>query len=346
MESKKTKGFFLVKNGPSTSAFESKSFPLRALKNDEVLIDSEAFGLNFADVMARKGLYREAPPLPCILGYELVGVIQEIGSDVPQSFIGKRVLAFSRFGGYARHVITSFNAVAIIGDAPFHEIMALGTQGATAYYMAQHMINLHQGERVLIHAAAGGVGSLLIQLAKRNGAIVYAKIGNEEKQEVVKSLGADFVIVNKSNNYDDQLRQLLKNEKLDVIFNPSSGSTYKKDLALLGAGGKLILFGAAELASAKWGIFSKLNFIRKMGFSPPIGLMMTSKSVLGVNMLKIADDKPEVLAKCMTEMIKKYELKEITSNKFQVFNETELAEAHDLLASGKSTGKLIIQWDK
>ena len=150
------------------------------LAND-VLIETEAFGLNYADVMARRGLYREAPAFPCVIGYEVVGTIIQTGSSVDITLIGKRVVAFTRFGGYAKHVITTKDAIAEIGKMPVNDALALATQGVTAYYMSNYISPVRTGEHVLIHAAAGGVGTLLIQLAKQAGAIVIAKVSSKEK---------------------------------------------------------------------------------------------------------------------------------------------------------------------
>ena len=132
-----TEGFVLVDIGAATKAFALAPIELSTLKADEVLIESEAFGLNYADVMARLGLYREAPPRPCVLGYELVGRVTEVGAAVDAQLIGQRVLAFTRFGAYARHAKTTANAIVSIGDMPAHEALPFATQGVTAHYMAE-----------------------------------------------------------------------------------------------------------------------------------------------------------------------------------------------------------------
>ena len=113
-----SEAIFLVRKGTAKQAFEKQKISLPALKDHEVLIESEAFGLNYADVMARNGLYREAPPMPCVIGYEVVGRIIEVGAKGNPNLVGQRVLAFCRFGGYGRHVITTQLAVLQIGDLP------------------------------------------------------------------------------------------------------------------------------------------------------------------------------------------------------------------------------------
>jgi NADPH:quinone reductase-like Zn-dependent oxidoreductase len=340
-----TEAFVLCKNGPSAQAFERRIIQLPELASDEVLIESEAFGLNYADVMARNGLYKEAPPLPCVLGYELVGIVKQVGKNCSSDWIGKRVLAFSRFGGYAKLVQTKVHAIVEVGDLPAEIAMSLSTQGVTAYYMSDFISPIRKNEHVLIHAAAGGVGSLLIQLAKRKGAIVYAKIGSEDKRELAIKLGADYVINYKTSAYELETKKLLGTNQLSASFNPVAGDTIKKDMKLLGPNGRLYLFGGSQMVGGKYGILSKLKFVWDMGFVLPIGLLMQSKSILGVNMLKIADNYPDVISTCLKDMLELYHKNEITTHVGGVFNENQMIEAHDLLESGKSMGKITVRWN-
>lgn len=344
MQKNETKAWVLKSYGKAHEAFELKPISLKKLAENEVQISVEAFGLNYADVMARLKLYREAPPLPAVIGYEVVGKISAIGEKVDANWMGKRVVAFTRFGGYAQEVITFDYAVAEIGSLSAAEAMALSTQFVTAYYMSSYLTNIFPGDRVLIHAAAGGVGTALIQMAKAKGAIVYAKIGSDAKTEIVRKLGADEVINYNVKDYEEQLKTKLGANRLDISFNPVAGSTFKKDWRMLGSGGRLILFGGSERSGKKWGLFSTLNFVRKMGIVVPIGLMMRSKNVLGVNMLKIADHRPEILTHCLREVVRMRLEQEIQVEVGASFSYESLAEAHELLESGKSTGKIVIFW--
>ena len=202
---------------------------------------------------------------------------------------------------------------------------------------------VHKGDKVLIHAAAGGVGTLLIQLCKLRGAEVVAKVGHESKETIVKELGADHVVNYRSNVYEDDVRSTLGG-KLDFSFNPAAGSTFKKDMALLGPGGKIVLFGASEFGAGKWGILSKLNFVRTMGKFRPIQLMMKTKSMLTVNMLEIADNRPEIMEECLRQVVALYldgKLKVIEGGSY---SSDQLVDAHKALAEGKTKGKLVVHW--
>ena len=335
---------YLIKNGEASTAFELRDHQVPAPESKEVRIKVEAFGLNYADVMARNGLYREAPPLPAVLGYEAVGTIDAVGTEMDTNLVGKRVVAFTRFGGYAQYAITKDFAFTEIDDLDAGKALSIATQYVTAYYMAYDVTNVFEGDRVLIHAGAGGVGTALIQLCKLRGCEVFATAGSQDKMDHMKNLGADHVINYRQTDYATAVNSALGNERLDVTFNPIAGSTFRKDFKLLGSGGRIILFGGSERSGKSWGILSTLNFLRKMGLILPIGTMMRSKSIIGVNMLKIGDNRPMVLKRSMknvAEMVVNGAVSPHVGGRFDV---KEIAEAHSFLESRKSIGKVIITW--
>ncbi|MEO0405235.1 MAG: zinc-binding dehydrogenase, partial [Bacteroidota bacterium] len=258
------KAAVLVKHGKASTAFEIKEIEDVKANPDQVLVQTEAFGLNFADVMARNGLYREAPPLPSVIGYDFVGKVIQ----APEEFnhlLGKRVAGLCRFGGYAELIATHPQAVAIVPeDMNAAEATALGTQYATAYHAACQITQFHDGDKVLIHAAAGGVGTALIQLAKWKGCEIFGTVGSDEKVEHIKSMGVDHAINYRKTDYASEIKKILGESRLDLTFNPIAGSTFKKDLKLIGSGGRLVLFGAAERSGMK-GMMPTYRFLYKMG---------------------------------------------------------------------------------
>ena len=295
--------------------------------------------------MARNGLYGDAPKMPSILGYEVVGKIEKVGANVAEDCIGKRVVAFTRFGGYAEYATTNKNAFTEIGEINGGEACCIAVQYATAYFMSYDQSNLHAGDKVLIHAGAGGVGSALIQLCKLKGCFVISTAGSDNKLGYMKSLGADVVLNYRNQEYLTEIEKQFGKSSLTATFNPIGGSTYKKDAALTNAGGRVILFGGSERSGKKWGIFSSLNFVRKMGIILPIGLMMQSKSIVGVNMLKVGDFNAAVLARCMknvSELVQKNQLKLHVGKTFLA---NEIGAAHDFLESRKSIGKIVVYWE-
>ena len=337
------KSWQLTAHGPPGKVLALRELPDPVPGPGEVLIRSEGFGLNYADTMAVKGLYRDAPPPPCVLGYEVAGRVEQRGEGVPASLIGRRVLAFTRFGGHAQLACTDHRAIAEIPDElGLGEALAMATQGATAWYMAKLAAPLQAGDRVLVHSAAGGVGQLLTQLALRQGCEVFAVAHGGEKMAYLKQLGAQHIIDRGAGDYAAELRALLGQERLDVSFNAVGGSTFRKDRALLGSGGKLVLFGGAERGQG--GLFGTLRFVWAMGLVVPIFLMMQSKSLIGVNMLRLSEHKPLVLAASMQAALTGLREGWLLPRVHPLFAADQLPAAMELLGSGRSIGKVAVRW--
>lgn len=338
------KAWILEKHGAPESAFALCDRPDPVPGTGQVLIRSEGFGLNYADVMARKGLYRDAPEPPCVIGYECVGRVEGLGEGAPRELLGRRVTAITRFGGYAEQVITDHRACAMIPDGTgLGEACALATQGCTAWYMAMHARPLREGERVLVHSAAGGVGHLLVMIALRQGCEVFAVASGEEKMRFLRDLGVQHVIDRARQDYPEAVRRATGGAGIDVSFNAVGGSTFKKDRALLGMGGALVLYGGAERGNGA-GPFATLGFVWRMGLVVPILLMMRSQSLIGVNMLRIGEAKPGVLAEVMRACVAAAGEGWLRPHAHDVFPAGQLAQAHTLLERGHSMGKVALRW--
>lgn len=341
------KAYYLVKNGNSKTAFELRDLKLEEPGNNEVTIEVEAFGLNFADVMARLGYYKACPPLPTVIGYDVAGKVTKKGRDVKNIEIGQRVTALTRFGGYATHVNTNKSGVVPIKtDMDATIATALATQYSTAYYAAEYSMNLQKGEHVLIQAAAGGVGTALTQIAKRKGCIIYGTAGSEEKLEYIKNNGVDFPINYRENDFYEYIKAQRGEKSIDAIFDSIGGNYVKKALKLLAPGGRLAMYGAAQIAgdSNNKSIVRQLKTLFGFGKYRPTQFFGNSQALIGVNMLQIGDFKPYILQKCMTDVVDLYNRNEIKPNIGKVFNASELADAHDYLQKRKSTGKLVCKW--
>lgn len=339
------KAAFLVRHGKSDGAFEWRDHVLPELQSDELLIETEAFGLNFADVLARNGLYREAPPLPSVLGYDLTGRVVAVGVSVDPSYVGKRIAALTRFGAYATHAIARLSGIAEVPEEmSAGEACALGTQYATAYYSAHYIQQLHPGDRVLIHAAAGGVGTALLQMARNKGCEIFATVGSDEKKEELGKAGIKTFNYH-TEDYEEKIKAVLKGDKLDISFNSIAGTTFKKDMRLLGASGRLVLYGFAERSGKRGGKWATLKLLWSMGMVMPILLMAKSKSMIGVNMLKIADHRPQIIRQCLSELVAMWKRKEIEPFIGAVYTADQLAQAHDDLENRKIRGKSIVVID-
>lgn len=339
------KAAVLIKNGDPRQAFQLQELPDLQAKAGEVRIAVIAFGLNFADVMARQGLYRDCPPLPTIIGYEVVGIVDQLGEGVTNVQVGQRVVAFTRFGAYATQAVTKATAVVPVSDKISDgEATALATQYCTAYYAAAYVTQLHEQEHVLIHACAGGVGTALVQLAKQKKCIIYGTAGSAEKLDYLHTLGVDYPINYQEEDFEAVIKQIAPQGKVDVIFDPIGGKSVKKGVGLLNAGGRIICYGASSMSGRKKSLFKSLNVAVGFGFYNPIAFIMNSKSLIGVNMLRIADNKPLVIQHCLQKVVELTEqgiLKPTIGGKYPI---AQLVEAQEHLEFRKSIGKLVVSW--
>ncbi|MFT4834769.1 MAG: NADPH:quinone reductase-like Zn-dependent oxidoreductase [Marinoscillum sp.] len=335
----------LVKNGKASTAFELQQQPDPRMGPTDVLIRSEGFGLNFADVMARLGIYKDCPPLPAVIGYENVGRISAVGSEVKEFAVGDRVLAFTRFGGYADTVVSPTEAIVKIADSlSVGEATALATQYITAYFALEETVHLYEGDHALVHAAAGGVGTALVQMLKNKGCVVFGTAGSEEKLSYLKSIGVDYPINYRSKDYEAEIKGLGFGKKLDATFNPVGGDYVKKDFRLLNAGGTVVIYGASKLTEARGNPFKIIKLLFGFGFWSPIKFVSSSKSMVGINMLRIADFKPVAFQRALKAVVAMSESGAIKPTVGKEFKYTELAEAHEYLEGRQSIGKVAIKW--
>ena len=342
----KQHSFYIVRHGSAKSAFELRESEIPAKQDGHIRVETEGFGINFADIMARKGLYQDAPPTPCVVGYESVGRTMDDstinGESIPA---GTRVVAFSRFGGYSTHVLADERAVQPIPeDMPLGEALALAVQYCTAYHCAEERVSVFPEDHVLVQAAAGGVGTALVQLLKRKGCTIYGTAGSDEKLKYIQEQGVDVPINYRKTYFAKVIREKLGKQGLDIVFDSLGGKSYSDGFKLLGKGGRIVGYGAAEQVSGGLQVVNQLKLATNFGLFSPIQLLMNSRAMIGVNMLHIADDRPEVLARTMkavVELWKNGEIKPVVGGEFKA---DELAEAHEFVEGRKSIGKVAVRW--
>ena len=338
------KAVYLTKFGEPEEAFEIREVNIPVCAPNQVLIKAEAFGLNFADVLARKGLYGETPERPCVIGYEVVGRVEKQGNEVKENLVGKRVVALTRFGGYAEYAVADYRAAGTIpGDYPAEKALALATQYTTAHVCFKESMNLYPGDRVLVHAAAGGVGIALCQMALNAGCEIFATAGSEEKLQFLRDMGVHHAINYESSDYAEAIKSILKDNKLDAGFNSIAGNTIKKDWKLLGAGGKLVVFGAASRVG-KGSLLGGIGLVFKTGFLTPLLFIVQSKSLIGINILKLGDHKPELVARSLKAVIAEAEAGKLDPVVHKSYGINELNEAHLALENRKTIGKTVVFW--
>lgn len=344
IQNEQMKAAHLVKYGPSESAFEVRNLDKPSPTANQVLIKVEGFGLNFADVMARLGLYKAAPPLPAVLGYDVVGRVEACGSNVKHLVQGDRVVALTKFGGYAEFAIAEEEVVVKIPEtmAP-GEAVALATQYCTAYFLALKMANIQKGETVLIHAAAGGVGTALTQMALHKQCTVLGTCSSSKKIEYLKSNGVHHPINYLESDFEISVRSIVGDDGVDVVFDPVGGKSVKKGFRLLGTGGRICTFGASSMNKTK-SIFGKLRVLAQFGIYHPIQFLSNSKGMIGVNMLSVAEAHPAKIGNAMHEVVQWHREGIVKPHVGGEYRINQLAEAHQFLQSRKSIGKIVVMW--
>lgn len=210
----------------------------------EALVRQTAAGVNFVDVYLRTGLYKR--PLPFINGREGAGVVEAVGEGVIELKPGDRV-AYAQtpnLGGYAElNAVPVRELVPIPGGIADRDACAVMLQGMTAHYLAADTFPLRPGHVALVHAAAGGVGSTLVQLAKARGATVIATVGSEEKAQLVRGFGADHVIIYAQRDFGEATRAIVGERAVDVVYDSVGKDTWERSLSLLSPRGMLVIFG-------------------------------------------------------------------------------------------------------
>jgi NADPH:quinone reductase-like Zn-dependent oxidoreductase len=344
------KTYSLVRYGQPESAFEIRETPIPEPQENEILIKVEGFGLNFADVMARLGLYHDAPPLPAVLGYDVVGRITKIGARVNGFQVGDRILALTRFGGYAEYAVTSAFSCARISDSvSIAAATALATQFCTAQYMIEKKMRLLPGDKVLIHSGAGGVGSALIQLAKLKGAHIITTVGSRKKAELARKLGADEVLVSKEVDFKTAIESRHGKQPLIAAFDAIGGSHFRRSLSLVSPAGTICAYGVAENTKSRGGkLITGIKTLMSFGILSPPLMMMNSRTFVGVNMLRVADHQPLLFKEMMQEIVDLLEAGKISplvdpanGGEYPIH---QLAEAHRRLEAGQTIGKVAIRF--
>ena len=295
-------------------------------KPNEALVRIKAAGINFIDVYVREGRY--PAELPFINGQEASGVVTEVGSEVTTVKPGDRVAYTSVLGSYAEYAaVRADRLVKIPDELDFDQAAAAMLQGMTAHYLVNSTYKLQKDEVALIHAAAGGVGLLLVQMAKRIGARVIATAGTEEKAQLARDAGADDCIVYTEADFETETKRLTDGAGVHVVYDGVGKATFEKDLNVLRPRGYLVLFGGASGAVPP---FDLIKLSQK-------GSLYVTRPTLGH--YTATREELEWRANDVMQMIVRGELK---LRIHQVYPLEEAAQAHRDLEGRKTTGKLLL----
>jgi NADPH:quinone reductase-like Zn-dependent oxidoreductase len=326
----------ITKHGPpEVLQVRERAAPERPL-GDQVLVEVKAAGINFADTMARMGLYPDAPKPPCVVGYEVAGTVTAVGPGVEAVAPGDRVMAGTRFGGYAEHVLAKSTDVIPLPDRlSFEQGAALPVNYATAWAGLVRYGSLQPGERVLLHAAAGGVGISATQIAKRHGAEVWGT-SSPGKHDAIREFGVDHPLDYTRDGWERDL------PPFDLVMDAIGGKSFRTSYNLLRPGGRLVCFGASAVASGeRRSITTALRTAVRMPRFSLIKQMSSSKAVIGLNMLRLWDDKGtlDTWIEPLRELMDDGTIEPVVAEAFPF---ERAPDAHRMIAERRNVGKVVL----
>ncbi|AZV66045.1 quinone oxidoreductase [Bacillus cereus] len=312
--------------GPEVMKYTDVDIP--AISEDQVLIRVVATSVNFADIKSRYGK-KGNKALPFIPGIDAAGIVERVGSQVKNIHPGQRVIAFPQNGSYAEYVVANENLTFVLPDeVDFQTAAACPIVSFTSYNLLANVARLQQGESVLIHAAAGGIGTTAIQLAKRLGAgTVIGTVGSEVKRKIALNAGADYVICHQDEDFVKKVNELTNGEGVDVILDSISGTVSEKSLNCLAYYGRLIHFGNA---SGEIGNFQTKD------------LHASCRSILGFSFGTTRKKRPELLQETANEVFRYLRDGSLKVKATKFFPLQDAGKAHEWVESRKSTGKVIL----
>jgi NADPH:quinone reductase-like Zn-dependent oxidoreductase len=308
----------------------------------EVLIKVKAIGVNFADILARKGLYPDAPKPPCAVGYEVSGIIETVGQGVDSSIIGKSVLALTRFNGYADKVcVPETNVFAIPGSLDFDRAAAIPVNYLTAYQLICVLGGLKKGESVLIHNAGGGVGLAALDIAMHLEATTYGT-SSAGKHSSLKERGLNHPIDYRKQDFLSSIMSLTDGKGVELVIDPIGGKNWKKSYRALRSTGRLGMFGVSTVTESKMGrIFQFLKLVAQMPWYNPLGLMNANKSVFGVNLGHMWNERDKISG-WMQQILQGVEEGWIRPHVDRTFLFEHAGEAHAYIEARKNIGKIVL----
>ena len=321
--------------------------PLPAVGSEDVLVAVQAIGINYADVVVRMGLYASAKEYvgwPITPGFEFSGTVQSVGTNVQNHTVGDRVFGVTRFGGYASHIAVPQHQLFPIPESmSMEEAAGFPAVFLTAYFALHELAHPRAGESLLIHSAAGGGGSSLVQLGKAAGCRVVGVVGASHKVPHVEALGAD-VIIDKSTEALWPAAEKAASDGYQVVADANGVATLKESYNHLAPTGRLVVYGFHTMMPKKGGRpnWFKLawDYLRTPRFNP-LDMTNDNKSVLAFN-LSYLFEQSSVLERGMTDLLSMVNEGEIHAPGVTTYPFAEVAKAHQDLESGQTTGKLIL----
>jgi NADPH:quinone reductase-like Zn-dependent oxidoreductase len=309
----------------------------------QVLVRVRAAGINFADILMRLGLYTNTPKPPFVPGFEVSGTVEALGDGVESLRAGDRVVA-STFpgGGYAEKVLVPASRILPLPpEMSFEDGAAIPVNYLTAYQSLTHMANVRSGERVLIHAAAGGVGLAAIQLSRIAGAEIFGT-ASASKHPFLRQQGVAHAIDYHSQDFEAEVLRLTNNEGVDVVLDAVGGVSYRKSYRLLRAGGRLICFGMSAAVAGKGRSLKALMAWWSTPSFNALDLIGRNRAVIGVHLGELGRANPALVRSWLEELFRLYAAGRIKPHIGATFSLAEAAAAHHFIHDRKNIGKVLL----
>lgn len=323
----------LVKERGGVDVLKVADVPKPKLEKGDILLKVSAVGVNFADIMQHQGTYPLQLPLPYTPGMEIVGIVEEVGSSVSNVEIGERIAAISFIaGGYVEYVlIKSEQIVRVPNEIDDHNALALLIQGLTAYLLLDYAAKIRPGESVLVHAAAGGVGNLGVQIAKlMDAGDVLGTAGTNQKRDRLKDYGVDYAIDYNNSAWHQDVLQVTDGKGVDIVLDPVGGSATRQNLSCLAVEGRLVNYGWLS------GDYPHLTSEQCQN------LLFKNQSVSGFAVNIVMERHTELINIAYQQLfnwVLQGKLKPVLGTVFQL---EDAAKAHQAILDRKTTGKIIL----
>src|SRR5262245_2621732 len=310
--------------GPDVMKYED--VPVPAAGKGEAVVKIAAAGLNFIDVYFRSG-QSKAAQLPFTPGHEGAGIVSAIGEGVTEIKVGDRVAYAMSQGSYAEYAaVPAWKLVKLPDNVDFQLGAAVMLQGMTAHYLTHSTFQLAHGHKVVIHAAAGGVGLLLTQLAKKLGATVYATVGSDAKAALAQAAGADETIVYSKQDFVAEVKRLAP-AGVDIVYDSVGASTFDNSLSCLRPRGYMVLFGQSS---------GPVPAVDPAMLASKGSLFLTRPTLVHYSMTR------EEIRSRTSDLFRWIETGELNVRVDHVFPLAEAARAHEELAARRTTGKVVL----
>lgn len=308
----------------------------------ELRIRVRASGINFADILARKGLYPDAPKLPAVVGYEVSGTVDAVGPQADSAWIGRDVFALTRFRGYADTVavpqIQTFEKPPALS---FEQAAAIPVNYLTAWQLLVVMGALKPGETVLIHNAGSGVGLAAIDIARHLGATIYGT-ASAAKHSFLRQRGLHEAIDYTRLDWTREVARLTQGRGVELILDPLGGAEWKKSYRALRHTGRLGMFGASTMAQSRLpGPLKLLKVGLEMPWFNPVALMNRNRSVYGVNLGHLWHEASKIEA-WMKVLMQGLNAGWVRPHVDRTFPLAQAGEAHSYIEARRNTGKVVL----